>query len=88
MDDQIKQGWGVTADETKVNQNGFYQLYMTDGSDYIYMVDGETMMVTDKVRVYDPETNAWMENLNELEFVDGYIYANVWYKDVLLKINP
>ena len=46
------------------------------------------MMVTDKVRVYDPETNAWIENLNELEFVDGYIYANVWYKDVLLKINP
>ena len=27
-------------------------------------------------------------NINELEFVDGSIYANVWYEDVILKINP
>ena len=27
-------------------------------------------------------------NINELEFVDGFIYANVWYEDVILKINP
>ena len=26
--------------------------------------------------------------MNELEYVDGFIYANVWYKDLLLKIDP
>lgn len=29
-----------------------------------------------------------IDNLNELEYVDGFIYANVWYKDLLLKIDP
>ena len=29
-----------------------------------------------------------VNKINELEYVDGYIYANVWYKDILLKIDP
>ena len=29
-----------------------------------------------------------MRKINELEFIDGYIYANVWYVDTLLKIDP
>ena len=28
------------------------------------------------------------DKLNELEYVDGYIYANVWYSDFILRINP
>jgi len=44
--------------------------------------------VTNKVRVYDPVSNSYVVNLNELEFVKGHIYANVWYKDILLKIDP
>ena len=43
------------------------------------MVDGETLQVTEKVQVYDPATNAVVDRINELEFVDGFIYANVWY---------
>lgn len=29
-----------------------------------------------------------MTQVNELEFIDGFIYANVWYEDILLKIDP
>lgn len=61
---------------------------MSDGTDYIFTVNGETLEVENKVRVYDPVTNTYVTELNELEFVKGYIYANVWYKDVLLKIDP
>ena len=61
---------------------------MSDGTDYIFTVNGETLEVEDKVRVYDPVANTYVTELNELEFVKGYIYANVWYKDVLLKIDP
>lgn len=39
------------------------------------------------IKVIDSNHNA-VNNVNELEFVDGYIYANVWYKNVLLKIDP
>ena len=49
LDSQIKEGWGVTADETNVNANGYYQLYISDGTEYIYIVDGETLEVTEKV---------------------------------------
>lgn len=61
---------------------------MSDGTDYIFTVNGETLEVENKVRVYDPVSNTYVTELNELEFVKGYIYANVWYKDVLLKIDP
>lgn len=79
LDSQIVEGWGVTADESNVNANGYYQLYISDGTEFIYMVDGETLQVTEKVQVYDPATNAVVDRINELEFVDGFIYANVWY---------
>ena len=51
LDSQIAEGWGVTADESQVNSNGYYQLYITDGSEYVYLVDGESLKVTSKVRV-------------------------------------
>ena len=83
---QIIEGWGVTADESNVNSNGYYQLYVSDGSSYIYLVDGETLSIQSSIRVSD--ASGYIERINELEFANGYIYANVWYKDVLLKIDP
>ena len=88
LDRNIKEGWGVTADESNVGTNGYYQLYVTDGSDKIYLLDGETLEVTSSISVYDPATDSYVENLNELEFVKGHIYANVWYKEKIVKIDP
>ena len=45
LDSQISEGWGVTADESNVDANGFYQLYISDGSSYIYLVDGDSLTV-------------------------------------------
>ena len=61
---------------------------MSDGSENIYLVDGQSLQVTDSFRVYDPETDSFVKALNELEFVNGFLFANVWYQDVLLKIAP
>ena len=63
-------------------------MYCSDGSANIYVLDGETMQVIDTIRVFDPVTNKSVRRINELEWVNGFIYANVWYKDILLKIDP
>ena len=83
---QIKEGWGVTADESKVNANGFYQLFISDGTSTIYLVDGQTLTVQSSITVRDGVTP--IDYINELEFANGYIYASVWQSDKLLKINP
>jgi len=51
-------------------------------------MDGETLAVTKTIRVYDPVTNSFRDLLNELEFVGGFIYANIWYENLLVKIDP
>ena len=88
LDSQISEGWGVTADESTVDSSGYYQLYISDGSEYIYKVDGGSLSATGSIHVYDESTNSYIDNLNELEFVDGHIYANVWQTDQILKIDP
>ena len=75
---EIREGWGVTADESQVNENGYYQLYISDGSSYIYLVDGESLEVTGSIRVYDADDKSFIDNLNELEYANGYLYANIW----------
>ena len=75
----------MTADESEVNENGFYTMYLSDGSYHIFVVDGETMTVKKTLDV--TENGKYVSRVNELEFVGGYIYANVWYKDTLLKID-
>jgi len=62
-------------------------MYASDGSESIFIIDGETMEVTSSVMVTD-KNNRFVSRINELEFVDGFIYANVWYTRRLLKINP
>ena len=87
LPDEINEGWGITADESKKSASGNYRLYLSDGSDRIFEVDGDdfTILKTITVRREDGTTQ---DDINELEFVNGHIYANVWYQDVILKINP
>ena len=64
-------GWGLTHDETR--------LIMSDGSATLRFLDPETFAELGRLEVFDG--NEPVEYLNELEFVDGEIYANVQRQD-------
>lgn len=73
-------GWGITHD----NKN----LIMSDGTDKLYFLDTTNLKVTRTLAVTDPAGNGRVKNLNELEYVDGHIFANVYETSMILKINP
>lgn len=72
------QGWGLTTDNTN--------LLLSDGSSKIYVMDPESYVISDTIEVMD--NNGSINNINELEYVNGYIFANVWFKDEVIVINP
>ncbi len=72
------EGWGLTYD----GEN----LIMSDGSATIYFRDPETFQVVKTIRVQD--NGIPVTNLNELEYIDNYICANVWYKNYIVIIRP
>lgn len=71
------EGWGITYD-------GF-RLIMSDGTSTLYFMDPETFEVTGQISVHD---SGPVERLNELEYINGRIYANVWLTDKIAVINP
>src|SRR5262245_55999225 len=71
-------GWGLTHDET--------HLIMSDGSSKLRFLDPETFTELGRLEVFDG--NEPVANLNELEFVDGKIYANVQRQDRIAIIEP
>jgi glutaminyl-peptide cyclotransferase len=71
-------GWGLTHDSSR--------LIMSNGSSNLKFLDPETLKVMTIVSVVD--NNGPVSNINELEFIDGYVYANVWQRDHILKIDP
>jgi glutamine cyclotransferase len=72
------EGWGLTCDGMR--------LIMSDGSPRLYHRDAETFAVWSYVTVRDGATP--VERLNELEFVNGMVYANVWRTDRIAIIDP
>lgn len=72
------EGWGLTHNDK--------HLIMSDGSNKIYFLDPETQKMLRSINVYS-DTNAIPE-LNELEWIDGKIWANVYQKNVVVIINP
>jgi glutamine cyclotransferase len=72
------EGWGMTHDSTS--------LIMGDGSSNLYYMDPETLQVQKVVGVVDH--NGPVSNINELEYIDGYIYANLWQTPYIIKIDP
>ena len=72
------QGWGITYD-------GKY-LIMSDGSNALQFIDPRTYKLRGKLEVYDGSRK--VGKLNELEYIDGNIYANVWGTEKLAIINP
>lgn len=72
------EGWGLTTDGKN--------LYFSDGTDEIRVLDGKTLAETRRIRVR--ENGRPLKDLNELEWVEGEILANVWQTDRIVKINP
>jgi glutamine cyclotransferase len=72
------EGWGLTSD-------GNY-LIMSDGSSSLYFLKPGPMRRVRHIKVHDG--NGPVKKLNELEFIKGYIYANVWMTDTIVKISP
>lgn len=71
-------GWGITHDDKN--------LIMSDGTEKIYYLDTATLQVARTITVMDGGTR--VKKLNELEYINGYIYANVWETNWILKIDP
>jgi glutaminyl-peptide cyclotransferase len=72
------EGWGLTT-------NG-REIFMSDGTSEIRVLDGGTLAEKRRFTVRDGETP--IDQLNELEFVDGEIFANVWQTDRIARISP
>ncbi len=73
-----KEGWGLTADST--------HLIMSDGSNVLTYLDPNSLQPAKRINVTN---NGYAEDyLNELEYIKGFIYANVWMKNYIVKINP
>lgn len=74
----MKDGWGLATDG-KV-------LYGSDGTSTIYVMQPSTFKEETKFVVKDREKEVAL--LNELEYIDGELWANVWMKDCIVRISP
>lgn len=72
------EGWGLTNDGR--------QIFMSDGSAEIRCWDPSTLQETRRFMVHDGPTP--VQSLNELEYVRGEIFANVWLTDRIARISP
>lgn len=73
-----REGWGMTTDGRS--------LLVSDGTSTIYYLDPVSMQTTRKLQVTDGGVPP--DSLNELEYIRGYIYANRYTKNYILKIDP
>jgi glutamine cyclotransferase len=71
------EGWSLTHDSTN--------LIMSDGTSKLQYLDPNTLKVIKIVGVED--NNGPVGNINELEYINGYIYANRWYTNEIVKID-
>lgn len=71
------EGWGLTHNNA--------QLIMSNGSSKLLLLDTTTLQVSRTIDVtYSDQPITY---LNELEFIDGYVYANIWQSNLIAKIN-
>lgn len=72
------EGWGITHDGE--------HLIVSDGSSYLRFLDVETLTEVKRIQVSD-EFGA-VRYINELEFINGEVWGNIWYQDYLVRIDP
>jgi glutamine cyclotransferase len=73
------EGWGLTHDEK--------QLILSDGTSVLRFLDPHSFRETKRISVTD-DSGRPIRNLNELEFIHGEIYANIWQTDQIVRISP
>ena len=73
------EGWGLTHDNKR--------LIMSDGTSELRFLDPKSFREIRRVRVTD-ETGHAVQNLNELEYIRGEIYANIWQTNTIVRISP
>jgi len=76
--DYAGEGWGLTRDA--------HSLIMSDGSSRIRFIDPDTFEVQRTITVQDGRRD--VTQLNELEYIKGEIYANIWMNDRIARIDP
>jgi len=74
---QTSEGWGLTHNDTS--------LILSDGSSILYFLDPVTQEVTRRLNVFDDRGN--VDLLNELEFVNGRIFANIYTQPYIVELN-
>ncbi|OGD53420.1 glutamine cyclotransferase [Candidatus Bathyarchaeota archaeon RBG_13_38_9] len=72
------EGWGITFDGE--------HLIMSDGTSTLHFIDPETFEEDHQIQIFSKEGP--VKNLNELEYVKGEIYANVWQTNLIALISP
>lgn len=72
------EGWGLTTDGKL--------LIMSDGSSTLKIIDPESFATVKRIPV--KANRSPVNDLNELEYIDGEIWANVWYSDRIARIDP
>ncbi|MUU76892.1 glutaminyl-peptide cyclotransferase [Winogradskyella endarachnes] len=73
-----KEGWGICNND-KI-------LYKSDGTEKIYLLDPETLIEQNHIEVYTQKGK--IPSLNELEWIDGKIFANIYQRNGVAIINP
>lgn len=76
--DKPIEGWGMTNDGKFI--------YQTDGTEKIWKMDPATQKMIGNVNVYWAANK--IKSLNEIEYIDGKIYGNIWQKDAIAVIDP
>jgi glutamine cyclotransferase len=73
-----KEGWGMCFDGKTI--------YNDDSTNRIFMLNKDTLQPFNYLEVYDDKHD--IQKLNEMEYIDGKIYANIWESDTVVVINP
>jgi glutamine cyclotransferase len=76
--DRDIEGWGMTNDGKNI--------YQSDGTEKIWKMNPDTQKMMDYVNVYSGDYK--IPKINELEWINGKIFANVWQKDLIAVVNP
>jgi glutamine cyclotransferase len=72
------EGWGLTFDGKR--------LILSDGSTTLTLLDPQTYQIIGRLNV--TLNGRPVPKINELEYIEGEIWANVWHEEVLLRIDP
>lgn len=72
------EGWGITHDGS--------HLIVSDGTSFLRFIDPESLKEVKRVQVTGP--NGPVGKINELEYINGEVWANIWYEDIIVRIDP